>query len=554
VLTVAAGNEEVTALLESELHIPRLLAHILSVRGIHTPAEAQSFLFPRIEHLSDPMLLPDVERGIERVVTAVRTGERIGIFGDYDADGVTSTALMINFLNQAGGHVEHYLPRRDEGYGLNERGVEALKERGVSLLICLDCGSTNTGEIGLARKIGLDVIVIDHHEMGADLPDALAIVNPKRQDSAFPTRELAACGVTFFFLLALRRALHHAGTGAARINLKRELDLVALGTVADMVPLQGDNRLFVKFGVEMMEKKPRSWMKAFIRRGLVKKGRLDNYALSFLIIPRINAAGRVSDPELALSFLTCEEEGECDRLYLALDGANRQRQGVEEGIIREAKGMIEREGFENNASLVLFNETWSIGVIGIAAQKLAEGFGKPSVIMTRVDGVIKGSARSIEGLDLHRLITSLSPTLLKYGGHRFACGISLLEENIASFSSGFESGVARSLQDYTRDVRVDGLMEFTELTGDVVESLEMLAPFGVGNPRPTFLFSPAAVSVNNRFVKLTDSADRIWHGFLQKPSRVDEPHVPKVVASPTIRKEMGESFINLQIREFVVET
>ena len=551
VLKIETGNDQTVVLLQNHFRIPRLIAQVVSNRGVETVAEAERFLFPKIEYLSDPMALPDIHAGVDRIVTAVKAGERIGLFGDYDADGITSTALMINFLTQAGGLIEHYLPKREEGYGLTVEAVRLLKERGIDLLVCLDCGSTSTEEISAAREMGMDVLVIDHHEMTEERPAALALINPKRRDSSFPTRELAACGVTFFFLLALRRGLHKAGVQSAHINLKRELDLVALGTIADMAPLIGDNRILVKFGLEMMEKRPRTWMKTFMKRDFMKKGRLNDYVLNFLIIPRINAAGRVSDPEAALSFLISKDDDESERLLLALDAANRERQNIEEGILRQALSIIERDGLKKKASLVLFDDTWSVGVIGIAAQKLAESLGKPSIILTRVDGVIKGSARSIPGLDLHHTIASLAPLLLKFGGHKYACGISLDEENLHPFRTQFESRVNQFLKEYTREVRVDGIMEFAELTGKFVHYLDMLSPFGVGNPRPVFLLSPSSVSVNNRFVKLTDSENRIWHGFLRKPANIGEMTRVKVVASPSIRQEMGEEFINLQIREFV---
>lgn len=541
------------ALLEERLRIPHLVARILAIRGIDTVEEAERFLFPSLEHLSDPYLLPDVEPAIDALLDAVSRRRKIGIFGDYDADGVTSSALMVNFLEKLGVVPEVYLPRRDEGYGLNAGAVRALREKGVGLLICLDCGSSNTAELEIASQLGMEAIVIDHHEVPDERPYPLALVNPKRRDARFPTRELAACGVTFFFLLALRRSMHSRGLLRQPINLKREMDLVALGTVGDMVPLLGDNRVLVKFGMDQMRKSPRVWLKSFLKQNLLFQQRVDGYALSFVIVPRINAAGRVSHPAMAFDFLRETEQSASLRLLEELNRANRQRQGLEETIIQEAEEKIASERLGDRCSLVLCKEDWPIGVIGIAAQKLAESYGKPCIIFTRVDGVWKGSARGVAGLDLHGTVGTVSSLLLKFGGHKHACGLSLPEENLACFPGAFEDAVRRCLLETEQTVSVDAVVEFDDLTRDLVEQIDLLAPFGFGNPRPNFLFAPASVSVNRRFVKLTDRQNRTWHGNSYKTGPIPEGENVKVIACPTMKEDLGEKFIHLQVREFVLE-
>jgi single-stranded-DNA-specific exonuclease len=539
------------ALLEERLHLPRLVAQILAIRGIDTVEAAERFLFPSLEHLSDPFLLPDVEPAIDALLDAIGSGRKIGVFGDYDADGVTSTALMVNFLEKAGVSPEVYLPGRDEGYGLNARAVRTLHEKGVSLLICLDCGSSNTAELEIASSLGMEAIVIDHHEVPEARPYPRALVNPKRKDARFPTRELAACGVTFFFLLALRRSMHNRGLLKQPINLKREMDLVALGTVGDMVPLLGDNRVLVSFGMEQMKKAPRAWLKSFQRQNLLFRQRVDGYALSFIIIPRINAAGRVSHPSTAFDFL--RETGQAASLGLLeeLNKANRQRQDLEEAIVQEAHEKIVEERLAERCSLVLSKEDWPIGVIGIAAQKLSESYGKPCIIFTRVDGIWKGSARSVPGLDLHGTVGTVSSLLLKFGGHRYACGLSLPEENLASFPEAFEDAVRKCLLQTERTISVDAVVEFEDLTIDLVEQIELLAPFGFGNPRPNFLLTPSSVSINKRFVKLTDRQNKTWQGNSYKPGPAPVGRGLKVIACPTMREDLGEKFIHLQVREFV---
>jgi len=554
VVSVQSCNEEDVSLLADALNIPPLIARILCVRGVTSPEDVDAFLFPKLERLSDPLLLPDMEKGIARVIEALRRKERIGLFGDYDADGVTSTALMVNFLRQVGHDPEVQLPTREEGYGINRRAIEEFREKGVTLLICLDCGSSNGEEVAIARELGLETIVIDHHELSGIRPDAVALINPKRPDSRFPMRELAACGVTFFFLLALRKALHGEGLLQRAINLKRELDLVALGTVADMVPITGDNRLLVKFGVEMMRQKPRAWLKSFLKRNIIRKGILDEYALSFGIIPRINAAGRVSNPRIALDLLITEAEDLSDELLTKLNEANRKRQEIEEGILKDAVEQCEVQGLANGHSLVVFHEDWPVGVLGIVAQRLVETYKKPAVVITRTDKAWKGSARGIQGLDLHQAIASVSPLLLSFGGHKYACGLSIAGENLLALREAFDRQVRESVQDAadtTKEVRVDAVVTYEDLTREVVETLEMLAPFGVGNPRPSFLLPTSNVSVNGGFARVTDDKKRTWYGMVIRGTSLPGEPAVRLIASPMIREEMGDKFVHLLIREWL---
>jgi single-stranded-DNA-specific exonuclease len=553
VLKVEAYETEAVAALVESLNLPHLVARVLSIRGIRTSKDAERFLYPSLEHLSDPFLLPDIGPAVAAVIEAIKEGKKIGLFGDYDADGITSTALMMDFLGRVGVRPEVYLPGRNEGYGLNAAAVEKLREKGVALLICLDCGSSNTAEIEEARRLGMDVLVIDHHEVPEPFPPVKALVNPKRSDSRFPTRELAACGVTFFFLLALRRTMHRQGLLKQPINLKRELDIATLGTVADMVPLTGDNRILVKYGMEVMNRQPKLWLKSFYRQNILFQQRIDAYGLSFVIIPRINAAGRVSDPARALRFLVATSQEEADMLLGDLDRANRQRQSLEEDIIRQAHEAIKESCLSERHSLVLSKANWPIGVIGIAAQRLSETYGKPCIILTKVDGTWKGSARSVPGLDLHGAVGSVSSLLLRFGGHKYACGLSLTEENIAPFTEAFEEAVERRLLQTEKIVSVDAIVDFEELTKELVEYIELLAPFGFGNPRPSFLFAPASVIINSRSVKLVDRSNKTWYGNV--PKRVELPNGldPRVIACPTLREELGEKFIRFQIREFIIE-
>jgi single-stranded-DNA-specific exonuclease len=538
-------------LLSDELGLSRLCARILYSRGFSDPGKAKLFLYPKVEDLSDPFLLPDMEKVIKRVIEAIGANEKMCLYGDYDADGVTSAALMINFLKHLGITPVVYLPERREGYGLNEAAVRRLKEEGIRLLICLDCGSTNVKEIEVANALGMETIVIDHHEPGDELPPAYGIINPKRKDAVFPTRELAACGVVFFFLLALRRVLSRSGQLRVTINMKRELDLVALGTVADMVPLTGDNRIIVKFGMEMMRKRPRTWLRSFYASGIVARGTVDEYSLGFIIIPRINASGRVSSPNTALRFLISEDEAASRAMLGELHDVNRQRQRIEQETVKEAVEAIERENLTDRNSIVLFREGWHIGVIGIVAQKLTEMYRKPSIVITEVDGLWKGSGRGGDGIDLHDTIESVSHLVEKFGGHKFACGVSLLEENLIPFRDAFDECVQGALVEREKITRVDTGAAFEELTGDLMEFIERASPFGMGNPRPNLLLGPSTVKMNKRFAKIIDDNNRTWHGTFQGLSPVADTEKVNIVASPMIREDLGEKFIHLAIKEFV---
>jgi len=557
--SVVQGNSnreeiEIVRSIRDGLGVPDLFARILVSRGIKSPEEAEYFLYPGLDDLSDPFLLPDVQKGAERLITAIEKRENICLYGDYDADGITSTALILNYLKNFGLRPEIVIPKREDGYGLNASAVKMLGAKGIKLIMCVDCGSSDIDEINTANRLGLDVVVIDHHEPPFRLPEAYALINPKRKDSRFPTRELAACGVTFFFLWALRRIMHNNGLLKNKINLKKELDIVALGTMADMVPLTGDNRILVKYGMDVMRKSPRLWLKTLIANKIIPKRGIDENTLNFVIIPRINATGRVSDPKISLDFLTCEDEEKADNLLKKLNEANTKRQRLGEETLKEILDYVDKGILSEKKSLVFYKENWHIGIIGIVAQKLVETFGKPTFVITNVDGICKGSGRGGDGLDLHNTLSSLSPLLLRYGGHKYACGVSLSRENLDAFKDAFEKNIDNIGDIRQRKVRIDARADFDELTIDFMEFVELLSPFGIDNTQPFLLLKPSNIeSVKNGRIKITDGNRRTWYGYNQ--SRVDIPKSERVsvIASPVLREEMGENFIHLYLKGFVEE-
>ncbi|MCX5813087.1 MAG: single-stranded-DNA-specific exonuclease RecJ [Proteobacteria bacterium] len=541
--------------IEEGLGVPNILARILVSRGIIDVVEAEAFLHPQLDDLSDPFLLPDMEKGVDRVIRAIVERQKICIYGDYDADGITSAALMINFFKHIGQSPEVYLPKRQEGYGLNIEAINRFKLQSPELLICLDCGSSNRDEIAFAKESGIETVVIDHHELPDEIPEACALINPKRKDSRFPTRELAACGVTFFFLWALRRIMHKRGLLKNKINLKQELDLVTIGTIGDMVPLIKDNRVLVKFGIESMRRQPRVWLKTFLKKNLIPRGgNIDEFALNFIIIPRINATGRISKPEIALDFLVCNEENESEALLLDLQKANKERQDKEKSILSEIEGVVTKDNLSDKNSIVLFKKDWHLGVIGIVAQRLVEKFGKPSIIITEVNGIWKGSGRGGNGMNLLETIASLSHLLLKHGGHKYACGLSLSEENLIPFRDAFEERVKVMPREISKQFHVDTHAEFEEITNEFMELIEQLAPHGIGNPRPDLFLMPSDVSViNQRRVRIIDKNKKTWDGIIQnKGCSVPPPNTSAIIGYPFIKKERDEKFINIYIKEFVL--
>ncbi len=537
--------------LKNELGIPDLAARLLCARGVIDLDKAHKFLYPKLEDLSDPFLLPDIEQGIRRTTEAIQKQENICLYGDYDADGVTSVAILSNFFRRIGINPSIYIPGRHEGYGLNINAVKKFKEQGVSLLICVDCGSSNREEIDEAKKNGMDVLVIDHHETSKVQPSPVALINPKRIDSRFPTRELAACGVAFFFVLALRRSLTHLGLLGHHINLKKELDLVTVGSIGDMVPLVNDNRILVKFGMATMRRKPRTWLKAFFSERIIYRGIIDEYALNFIVVPRINAAGRIADARQALEFLIAEDDRSARALLAELNETNRRRQKIEEGIVREISYSLAEEDLTTRKSIVLYNQDWHLGVIGIVAQKVMEKFGKPSIILTKVGDYLKGSGRGGNGIDLYHTVASLSPFLLKYGGHKFACGIALTEEKLGSFANAFEESITAPITPRERGHKADACAGFEELTLDLMEFLENLSPFGMGNPRPNLVMFPTALSQKNRFVKVTDTGNRVWYGSIQGQCEIPQSGPLKIIATPILRELRGEQFIHLNIKDIL---
>ncbi len=473
----------------AEFSLHPIAAELLVRRGHSTLDLAQAFLGGGIGDLPDPSLLMGMDAAIERLARAVRQRERIVAYGDYDVDGVTSTALLLRFVRALGGTIEAYIPNRlSEGYGLNRAAVELLAAQGTRLLVTLDCGVTQVAEVDRAVQLGMDVVVVDHHQVSPELPRAVAILNPQQPGCSFPQRHLCAAGVTFFLLVGLRRTLRQEGYFENRPEprLREELDLVALATIADVVPLTSVNRLLVRAGLTELARGARPGLRALrLVADLPSSGELTSGQVAFRLAPRLNAAGRLEDAGRALKLLLAESDAEAGPLAQALDRANRERQAVEARILVEALAKLPANLPE---ALVLSSPEWHAGVVGIVASRLVERTGRPSLVLAIEGDEAKGSGRSIPGFNLHQALVTQAPLLTRFGGHAAAAGLALRTENLEALRQGL-CGVVRARlgpESLGPRCRIDARIASHEVDSRLATDLERLRPFGSGNPEPVF--------------------------------------------------------------------
>ena len=489
----AACDEAAAARLAQALSLHPLAARVLASRGLAEPERAERFLAGRLADLPDPFLMRGMEAAVSRLVRALDSGERIACYGDYDVDGVTSTVLLAGFLRAAGGDVVTYTPHRlVEGYGLNAGAVGRLAAQGVRLIVTLDCGITSVAEVQEAARRGVDVVVVDHHTVPVELPAAAAILNPNQPGCGYPSKHLAAVGVTFCLAMALRRRLRELGRwteARPEPNLRQALDLVALGTVADVVPLVEVNRILVRWGLEELAKSRRPGIRALKRVAGVAEGQpVSAGQVGFRLAPRINAAGRLDDAGRGVRLLLGDDPAGAAALAEELDRENRSRQEIERHILEEAladaAGMVARGA----RGLVLSRDGWHPGVIGIVASRVVERYHRPAVLVGVADGVGKGSGRSIEGFHLYDALDACRSHLARFGGHRHAAGVTLEPAALPSFREAFERYAGERLleEDLVPRCRIEGWVAAGDLGERAAEDLQRLAPFGAGHAEPLF--------------------------------------------------------------------
>lgn len=474
--------------LAAQLKIPPLLAQCLVNRGFSEIAAIENFLSPRLKNLADPFLLPNMDKAVERIFRAREQNERLVIFGDYDVDGVTSTALLAEFLRALGCRVEFYLPSRmDEGYGLSADGVEnCLKKFPTTLLLAVDCGSTAVETINLLRERGIETIVLDHHQVSNPPPNAIALVNPQLADKTeISFRELCSVGLAFKLAHAiLKHGREIKLSGAAEFDLRPLLDLVALGTIADLVPLTGENRILVSAGLRQLNQTQRAGILALKSVAKISE-KIGVYEVGFQLAPRLNAAGRLETAEESLHLLLAKNLDEAMTIAQNLDLRNRERQKIEKSIVEEVVGTI-RVKFDSQKDFVIVEGQllWHIGVVGIVASRVLQEFYRPTIIIGGENGEMRGSGRSIAGFDLAAALRECDDLLLRHGGHAMAAGLSILPEKIDLLREKLNELARRSLkpEDLQPPLRLDAEVGLDEMNFEALAELEKLKPTGQGNP------------------------------------------------------------------------
>lgn len=462
--------------------VPFFLAMLMNIRGLDDAAHLREFLGEG-EPLSDPFLLKDMDKAAARITRAVDNMEKIAVYGDYDADGVTSTAMLYSYLETRGADVIFYIPQREgEGYGMNIGAVEYLKEQGVSLIVTVDNGISSVQEVARANELGIDVVVTDHHRPQEILPDAVAVVDAYRPDDTSPYKHFSGVGIAFKLLMALED-----GAGDVEDLLEAYSDLAAIGTIGDIVPLTGENRTLIRAGLERLSQSDRPGVQALLENAGVAGKALTSTNVAFTLVPRINATGRMGAPERAVRLLISGYEEEAEVLSEEICADNEERRRVEAEIAEAAFADIEAKGYMKDRVVVVDGENWHHGVIGIVASRVTERCGKPCMIISRGETEAKGSGRSIEGFSLFEAICACGDLLIKFGGHPMAAGITLKPENIEAFRKRINQYAAEHFpQMPTQTVTLDCKLNPAALSVSMAQSLTQLEPFGNGNPQPVF--------------------------------------------------------------------
>ena len=471
-----------------------ITAAVLVNREISTLSDAQDFFNTSLNNLRPPFSLRDMEAAVNRIHKAIISNEKILIFGDYDVDGVTSVVILLNFLRYAGADVSYYIPHRiTEGYSIQPGHItQYVRPNQFDLIITADCGAGSHQAVEAANRFNIDVIVTDHHNISEDIPPALAVINPKRHDCHAGLQNLAGVGVAFFLIICLRTRLREMGFWDKRPepNLKEYCDLVALGTVADMVPLIEENRILSKTGLGLINTGHRPGLTALLEASAIRNQTLSAEDIAFRLAPRLNAAGRMDHAARAVDLLIAEDIDAANKTAHTLNLLNRKRQDLEKGILADIERFIDKNSsLLRLRSLVLYQQGWHAGVLGIVASRMMRTYHRPVVLISLQDGTGKGSARSVEGLNIYDALTACGPFLEGFGGHAMAAGLQIREENIADFQNAFESEIQRTSSPETLvpAIQIDSELEVGAISDDLIDELELLMPFGVGNPEPLFL-------------------------------------------------------------------
>jgi single-stranded-DNA-specific exonuclease len=476
------GNVEKLA---SELNIDPVLSAILLQRGITDFEDARFFFRPDIRHLHDPFLMADMEKAINRIETAIANNEKMMIYGDYDVDGTTAVSIVYSFFKKLTDNIEYYIPNRyTEGYGISTQGIDYAAENGFNLIVALDCGIKSVDKIAHANNLGVDFIICDHHLPGDELPAAVAVLDPKRSDCQYPYKELSGCGIGFKLIQAYAEK-----NGIPFEEISCYLELVAISIACDIVHVTGENRTLAHYGLQQLNTNPCTGVKVLVEVA-GRKEKLNISDVVFLIGPRINAAGRIDDAKHAVALLIADSIEDAREKGALINIQNTERKGHDLSITDEALSIIKQdEVLVNRKSTVVFNETWHKGVIGIVASRLTEKYYRPTVVLTRSNGHVAGSARSVVGFDLYEALSGCSDLLTQYGGHKYAAGLTMPPENVPAFMDRFEEvvGMTITAEQLIQEIKIDAEIKLDQIDSKFFRVLSQYGPFGPENMTPVFL-------------------------------------------------------------------
>ncbi len=556
-------DEAQAAVLAHTLGLSPVTARLLAIRGLTDPDEAARFLNPSLAQLLDPFLLTDVGKAADRLLAAIANQERIAVHGDYDVDGITSTVILRRALELLGADVGHFIPERlTDGYGLQPNTIERLHAEGVKLIVSVDCGIRGAEAARRARDLGVDLIITDHHEPDTELPDCFAIVNPKRHDCAYPDKNLAGVGVALKLVQAL---CHRTGKSSW---LPAFIKIAAIGTLADVVPLIGENRVIAKLGLQMLTKGPHKvGLRALLDAAGLTGKTIDAYHIGFMVAPRINAAGRMSTPDIATRLLLASDdsmEAEARALAGQLEAENTRRRTEDQDILAKARKIVESDPDVGARSvLVVAGEGWHRGVIGIVASKLVDAFYRPAIVLSIEDGVAHGSCRSIPGFDMLACLESCAPMLSRFGGHKQAAGLQLEAARLKEFRQAANAHADNRLgpDDLRPRLWLDGPLKLNELTDRVIAEFAALAPFGPSNPKPRFHTGPVAVVdgpriLKERHLKMSVKQDgRVlraiqWNAAEREPKLTAQKAGVEIAYTVEENEFRGEKYVELRLDDF----
>ena len=563
----APADREAAEKLAPQIAVSPVLAQLLINRGLRDAEAARRFLRPDLRGLHDPLLLPGVAEAAARIALAVRQGERIVIYGDFDVDGVSAVTILLGCFELAGGHAEYYLPdREEEGYGLNCDAIRSLAQGGARLIVTVDCGVNAVEEARLARSLGVELIITDHHKPGPELPSAFQIINPHLADSPYPFNGLSGAGVAFKLAWAIAKDLSRSDrvTPEFREFLMDALGVAALGSIADVVPLRGENRIIAKFGLEALSRSERPGLRALRRAASINEAPVTAWDVAFRIAPRLNAAGRLGSARRAVELLTTRDEDTAEALAGELEKENSARRAIQDRMIEEALAAVEEQGgVKGRLGLALTGESWRSGVVGIVAGRIADRLARPTVAIALDGDEGHGSARSGGLVDVHKALSRCSDLLISFGGHEAAAGLRIARDNIPAFRQRFQQALAEQIDEAgltpTLDIEMD--VALADLSEQTAREINLLAPFGAENERPVFAACglrltrpPRRMGAGGRHLSFWVARDGVGFravafGWGDLADDLDDAGACSIAYSPTINDYRGRRDLQLDVKD-----